>query len=114
MAAMDITYRYPNGATVPTLAQMRKFSMQVFDLHTDAGAKEDLTDVAHNLQLAPADGSDGRPEIQITKLANGTVLTDLSVAFLNLNTLRFTKIIKGANTAADFRVIVRRPQTIGR
>ena len=42
------------------------------------------------------------------------MLTDLSVAFTNLNVLTFTKIIKGANTAADFRIIVRRPQTIGR
>jgi hypothetical protein len=111
---MDITYRYPNGASVPTAAQMRRFSEQVFDLHTDAGAKEDATAVAHNMQLAPADGSDGRPEVQITKLACGTVLTDLSVAFTNLNTLTFTKIIKGANTAADFRIVVRRPQSMSR
>ena len=116
MAVMDITYLYPVAGSAPTLARMRKCSMMVFQLTTDAGGgpKEDDTPVVHNLQLSPADGSDGRPEVQITKETCGTVLTDLSVAFTDLNTLTFKKVIKGANTAAIFRVVVKRPQTIGR
>jgi hypothetical protein len=114
MAGFDITYLYPVAGSAPSLARMRRNNAMVLNLVTEAGAKEDATAIVHNLQLSPADGSDGRPEVQITKLASGIVLTDLSVAFTNLNTLTFTKIIKGANTGATFRVVIRRPQSIGR
>jgi len=115
MAAMLITYLYPNGSSAPSLAQMRKFNAMVLTLTTDAaGANEGATAIVHNMQLAPADGSDGRPEVQITKLTCGTALTDLSIAFTDLNTVTFTKIITGVNTAATFRVTIRRPNSIDR
>ena len=114
MAVMDKVYLYPVAGSAPTAAQMTRVNEKIFNLVTEAGAKEDNTPVVHSLNLAPADGSDGRPEVQITKLASGTVLTDISVAFTDKDTVTFTKIIKGANTGATFRVVVRRPTSLSR
>jgi hypothetical protein len=112
-APMLATYRYPAAGAPPSLAQMRKLDQVVVDIDTDAAnANEDPVVITHNLQLAPADGTDGRPEVQVTRLVNAAALTDLKVGFTSLNTLTLTKAI--LTRAATFRVTIRRPNTIYR
>jgi hypothetical protein len=110
---MLLTYRYPNGASAPTLAQMKKKNTMVVDVTTDDGnVNESPVDITHNLALAPADGSDGRPDVLITKLVSAaTVLCDLRVTYKDLNTITLTKIIgpSVAGASGVFRVIVKRP-----
>ena len=113
MAGMTVTYQHP-AATSPTIAQMTRRNTVVANVVTGAAANEDDTDVIHSLNLTPADGSNGRPEITITCLANGTVLTALSAAFKDKDTITLTKIIKGANTGATYQVVIKRPHSLVR
>lgn len=122
-APMLAAYVYPTiGATtvpgnVPTLAQMRKLNEVIVDITTDDGnVNESPVAIVHNLALSPADGSDGRPDVLVTKLTSAmTVLADLKIGFTNLNTITFTKnAISQAGASAVFRVCIKRPNSIER
>ena len=118
MAAMTKLYAYPpsvnGGAVDPTAAQMAQHDRLVVTLTTNAGTLEDDTAVAHNMNVPTATATDGSPEVIITSLANGSVLTALNVVFTDANTVTFQKAAKGANTSATFRVVIRRPCSVGK
>lgn len=118
MAEMTKLYAYPpavaGGAVDPTAAQMLRHDRLVLDLITNAGALEDATAVAHNMNVPTATGTDGSPEVFITPLAMGTVLTGLNIAFTDANTITFTKAVAGANTSGTFRVVIKRPRSVGK
>lgn len=113
MAVFDLTYRYPTTAAGPTAAQAAVVNSVVADVATAASSKEDDTDIIHNLGLS-ADGTDGRPEIGVVQLAGDVALTSISVVVKDANTVTVKKNLKGANTAATFRVTIKRPHTITR
>jgi hypothetical protein len=115
-AAMTKVYRYPPsvaGAGVdPTAAQMAQHDRLVVDITTDAGGVNELpVAIAHNMGFAPADGSAGAPEVFVTATTAGATSSGLSMAFTDLNTLTFTKIITGV--AYVWRVVIRRPFSVG-
>ena len=118
MAGMTKLYAYPpsvkGGAVDPTAAQMAGHDRLVLDLTTGAAALEDDTAVAHNMGVPSATALDGSPEVQITSTANGTVLAGLNVVFTDANTVTFQKPVKGANTSATFRVVIKRPYSVGK
>ena len=118
MAIMTKLYAYPpsvkGGAVDPTANQMLQCDRLVLDLTTGAGALEDDTAVAHNMSVPTATGTDGSPEVHITSETNGTVLTGLNIVYTDANTITFQKAVKGANTAASFRVVIKRPASVGK
>jgi hypothetical protein len=120
---MLAAYVYPTtGATtvpanVPTLARMRKLNEVIVDITTDdANVNESPVAIVHNMALAPADGSDGRPNVLVTKLTSAmTALADLKIAFTDLNTITITKnAISQAGAVGVFRVYIKRPNSIER
>ena len=118
MAAMTKVFRWPPsvaGAGVdPTTAQMAGFDRCVVDITTDAGGgHEDPVTVDHSMNCATADGSDGSPEVTLFATTAGSVASGLKYAFTSANRLTFTKSIAGANTAYVFRVIIKRPYSVG-
>jgi hypothetical protein len=117
MAVMTKTYRYPpsvaGGAVDPTAAQMVGHDRVVLDLSSTAAVNEDDTAVAHNMGLAVADGTDGTPECRIIPTTAGSVVSQLNMVFTDANTLTFQKVTKGANTTYVWRIVIKRPYSVG-
>jgi hypothetical protein len=73
-----------------------------------------ITTITHNMGLAPADGSDGRPDVKIISASGGATAALPIVAFASLNTFTMVPSATGGTTQHTFRVYIRRPHTIGR
>jgi hypothetical protein len=114
---MVLTYRYPpvvaGGHVAPTLPQMVGHDRVVVDIDTVASTSEDDTPITHNLSCKTADGSDGSPELFVFDLAAGTVPTKLGFAYTSNQIVTASKIIKGANTSATWRLTIKRPYSVG-
>lgn len=112
MAGATIAYIYPvAGAVAPTALQSLGCNSVVASAAYAAG-DADATDIVHNLNLSPADGTLGIPEVSVIATAQGSALTVPKIAFKDKDTITVTKAISGANTDVTWRFTIRRPHTL--
>jgi hypothetical protein len=97
----------------PTITVMRSHDEVCADL-VFAAADGDPTTITHAMDLNPADGSVGQPEVSIVAIAAGTALTLPVVAYLSKDAITILKSIIAANTGVTWRVTIRRPHSLGR
>src|SRR5512136_68356 len=113
MAGMTVTYRYPT-VIAPTALDSLNHNEVVADIAAGAGATDDATDIVHNFNLSPADGTVGMPRISAFFTAQGSAAKYPTITFKDKDTITVTAAAKGANCDFTLRVSIRRPHSITR
>jgi hypothetical protein len=109
---MAIAYRTPvTGAVAPTAEQARP-GLVVATAAAGAGATDDATDIVHNMNMSPADGSTGMPLLSCVLIAQGSAAKMPTLTFKDKDTITVTMAAKGANCDLTALVTIQRPHSL--
>lgn len=115
--AVTVTYEHPiAGVVAPTAQQMIGHDLCVANIIADADGDAAAV-VTHNMAISVADLAAGLPSVVLEPGPNAAAQLSLwIVTAKDANTVTVGKTVVGGsgNVAAQLRVHVRRPHTIGR
>lgn len=115
MAGGTVTYISPvGGPLAPTALQAQNANTVVAQIAFGAAADDDDTVITHNLNLTPADGTLGIPEVDVIATALGVVMSLPKIAYTSKDSITVSKTIKAPDSSATWRFTIKRPHTLTR
>lgn len=116
MAAGTVTYQYPppvaGTAVGPTPTQMGAGHFNKVVADVAFASADTVATITHGMQLVPADGTLGIPDVSVIQLAAGALGPLPIIAFPTLNTITIDRAATGATLTATYRVTIRRPHSL--